>query len=77
MTGKQLIRLLNQPINLGWFSRLSSGRLHPSSRLLNLLYGDRDAAIRLLSRTASRHPGKSGAWLNNCVIDDLIRDRAR
>lgn len=45
------------------------------SKILRLLQGDRDVAIRLLKNVKQRNPGQSYEWYLQKVIWDLERDR--
>ena len=43
--------------------------------LINLLYGDKGAAQRLVNDCSAKNPGRSYDWVLNKVIRDLERDR--
>lgn len=45
--------------------------------LVNLLYGDRAAADRILQGARERYPLRSTAWIYEKVIQDLVNDRKR
>lgn len=47
------------------------------NKLMRLLHGDRELAIRLLSQLKTKNPGKSVDWYVEKVIYDLDRDRGR
>jgi tetratricopeptide (TPR) repeat protein len=47
------------------------------NKLLNLVQGDRELAIRLVSQVKNNNPGRSVDWCIEKVIYDLERDRSR
>lgn len=47
------------------------------NKLMTLLHGDRELAIRLLSQVKTNNPGKTVDWYVEKVIYDLERDRGR
>jgi len=47
------------------------------NKLLRLLYGDQELAMRLLSQIKMNNPGRSTNWCVEKVIYDLERDRGR
>jgi tetratricopeptide (TPR) repeat protein len=47
------------------------------NKLMNLLHGDRELAIRLLSQVKTNNPDRSIDWYFEKVIYDLERDRSR
>jgi hypothetical protein len=44
-------------------------------RLLTMLGGDRQAALRLLRTARKNNPGRTYLWYHEKVIGDLLRDR--
>ena len=61
--------------------RVKSARQSPPpqsnryAELINLLYGDKGAAQRLVNDCSAKNPGRSYDWVLNKVIRDLERDR--
>src|SRR5687767_2161224 len=48
-----------------------------SKELSRLLYGDSEAASRLIKQTQNQYPNQSTDWIMSKVITDLERDRGR
>lgn len=44
-------------------------------QLLDLVYGDKAIAKRLLEQTQKLHPGKTNCWYLDKTIQDVKRDR--
>jgi hypothetical protein len=57
--------------------RLGSFNRELENKLLRLLHGDRQLAIRLLSQVKMKNPGRSTNWYVEKVIYDLERDHGR
>lgn len=55
---------------------INSLNLSPlKKRLLSMLAGDQNAALRLINAVREKHPGKDELWYWEKVISDLERDR--
>lgn len=54
---------------------VNSGSNHLRQKIINLLYGDVDAANRLIAHCQKNHPHKSIDWYLEKVIWDLEKDR--
>jgi len=57
--------------------QLSQQESEAIRRLINLLYGDHEAAKRLVIANWERNPDRPLQWVIEKTIEDLIRDRSR
>ncbi len=67
----------HNPKNQKNTTRLGSCSRELQNKLLRILHGDRQLAIRLLSQVRMKNPGRSTDWYVEKVIYDLDRDRGR